>query len=373
MLDRERDFFIEHGYVHCEGVLTGGQLADIQRAFDEVWEAEKAPPCSQHQLLKYEHFVRLIEHPPILDRQRALFGNQIQLLQYDLLRQGARSDFPSRRWHRDFSFPGERTLAVNTILFLDDIREEQGPTRVVPGTHRGEALPPPDRIHEPLDGELPVFCQAGDAIFINAAIWHTGGRNTSDGLRRGVYLYYGYWWLKRYESERQLPWQAFEGASQTRLQLLGGEDARPRPPHVRPVAVTRSPSRPRSGGHEAGGEPAVDEQHRSRHEGGVVRGEERRARSHVGGGPDPSHGLELRQLALEPCGVRLGIDPVLGEAPGAAPRGRARGSGGGGPAAQPRAGRGARPRGERRGSPVAAARLSPRAAATPRSAAARPG
>ena len=64
-------------------------------------------------------------------------------------------------------------------------------------------------------------CDAGDAVFINSAIWHTGGRNTGDGLRRGIYLYYGYWWLKRYESNVSLPWQALEGADATRLQLLG--------------------------------------------------------------------------------------------------------------------------------------------------------
>ena len=46
--------------------------------------------------------MELIEHPPILDRHRAIFGNQVQLLQYDLLRQGPRnSAFPERSWHRD--------------------------------------------------------------------------------------------------------------------------------------------------------------------------------------------------------------------------------------------------------------------------------
>ena len=58
-------------------------------------------------------------------------------------------------------------------------------------------------------------------MFINSAIWHTGGRNRSDGLRRGIYLYYGYWWLKRYESHEALPWQALQGASEQRLPLLG--------------------------------------------------------------------------------------------------------------------------------------------------------
>src|SRR5438067_760260 len=83
------------------------------------------------------------------------------------------------------------------LLFLDTITPEVGPTRVVPGSHRSEALPPRDREHEPLPDEVAVCVEAGDAILINGALWHTGGCNRSDGLRRAVYLYYGYWWLRR--------------------------------------------------------------------------------------------------------------------------------------------------------------------------------
>ena len=66
-----------------------------------------------------------------------------------------------------------------------------------------------------------VMADAGDALFINSAIWHSGSRNQTDGLRRGIYLYYGYWWMKRYEMDQTLPWQALEGATESRLQLLG--------------------------------------------------------------------------------------------------------------------------------------------------------
>jgi ectoine hydroxylase-related dioxygenase (phytanoyl-CoA dioxygenase family) len=95
---------------------------------------------------------------------------------------------------------------------------------VVPSTHRGEALPPIEREHESLPGEVAVYASAGDAVFTNAAIWHTGGRNRGEGLRRTVYLDYGYWWLRRFDVEgekHRLPWQALEGASEGRLQLLG--------------------------------------------------------------------------------------------------------------------------------------------------------
>jgi ectoine hydroxylase-related dioxygenase (phytanoyl-CoA dioxygenase family) len=137
------------------------------------------------------------------------------------LRQGPYSSAKERSWHRDFTFPGDRPLAINTILYLDDMTEERGPTRIVPGTHIGEQYVPEGKAHEPLPGEVACYGNAGEACFINASIWHTGGRNNSDGMRRGIFLYYGYWWLKRYNEDMDLPWQALQNASEQRLQLLG--------------------------------------------------------------------------------------------------------------------------------------------------------
>ena len=214
-------FFLENGYLHARGVVTGAHLEQLRSEFDRVWKAE-GPKVNQHKLLKHRVFIDLIEHPPILERHRAIFGNQVQLLQYDLLWQGPRNDdFPVRYWHRDFVFPGDNPLSINTILYLDDMREEVGPTRVMPGTHRGWNHQPPAGGTEPLPGEVAVYADAGDAVFINSAIWHTGGRNRGDGQRRGIYLYYGYWWLKPYEADQQRPWQALENAGEQRLQLLG--------------------------------------------------------------------------------------------------------------------------------------------------------
>lgn len=222
MLSKEEaELFLEQGFLVAKGILNGDHLVRIQQAFDSVWEAEKAPPCTQHQLLKYPPFIELIEHPPILDRHKAIFGNQVQLLQYDLLRQGPGSNSAARAWHRDFSFPGDRPLSINTILYLDDMTEDRGPTRVVPGSHRRETGPPLDCREKPIEGEQVVYARAGDAVFINSAIWHTGGRNRTNGPRRAIYLYYGYWWLKRYQAEQELPRQALENASEQRLRLLG--------------------------------------------------------------------------------------------------------------------------------------------------------
>src|SRR5947209_4262287 len=98
---QERGFFLEHGYLHAGGMIAGDHLAHLQTEFDRVWETEEAP-VSMVKLLKHGSFLDLIEHPPILERHRAIFGRQVQLLQADLGRQGPHSRAPERSWHRDF-------------------------------------------------------------------------------------------------------------------------------------------------------------------------------------------------------------------------------------------------------------------------------
>src|SRR5436309_10944544 len=56
----ENDFFLEHGYLCVESVLTDEHLKQMQEAFEHVWEVEKAPPCNQHKLLKHRPFIELI-------------------------------------------------------------------------------------------------------------------------------------------------------------------------------------------------------------------------------------------------------------------------------------------------------------------------
>ena len=224
MTPEQKTHFLEQGWLHVPGVLTGDALAQAQAEFDRVWETE-SQPLTGTKLLRHPFFLALIENPMLLDVHRAFFGRGTQLLQYDLLRQGPRSGAAERSWHRDFTHPGDVPLSINTLVYFDDMTEEVGPTRVVPGTHRGSALPPPDKHHDPLPGEVAAYAKAGDAVFINSAIWHSGGSNRGDGLRRGAYLYYGFWWMRPFSdvepAKYAAPWQALRGASEQRLEMLG--------------------------------------------------------------------------------------------------------------------------------------------------------
>ena len=51
----EKNFFMEHGYLHVRGILNSEYLAFIQKEFDRVWELEK-PHVSSNQFLNRERF-----------------------------------------------------------------------------------------------------------------------------------------------------------------------------------------------------------------------------------------------------------------------------------------------------------------------------
>ena len=88
----ERAFFLENGYLHARGVLDGDLLAQAREEFERIWDAEGR--ANQLVLLKHPTFIGLIEHPPILDRQAAIFGRQTQLLPFV-----TQSDAPQSRIH----------------------------------------------------------------------------------------------------------------------------------------------------------------------------------------------------------------------------------------------------------------------------------
>jgi ectoine hydroxylase-related dioxygenase (phytanoyl-CoA dioxygenase family) len=225
--DSERANFDRDGYVVARNLLDTEYVAYITAECEAALEKEaqvgKLAHLNQRRLLKYEPFLELIEHPALIGRHKAFVGNQVQLLQADLVCQRAGHKGPERAWHRDFSFPGDNVLSVNTIIYLDPMTDDRGPTYVVPGSHRGRALPPEDESkHLPRSDEVPIHAEPGDALFFNSAIWHSGGIINTEGSRRGLYLYYGHWWMKRYrEGDLDLPWQSFTNASEQRQRLLG--------------------------------------------------------------------------------------------------------------------------------------------------------
>jgi len=100
---------------------------------------------------------------------------------------------PAQFLHRDeelWSFAHDFELMTNAMWTLDDFTEENGATRVIPGSH----LWPRDR--EPQPGEaVSIAAPKGSAILWLGSLLHAGGANRSQAIRRGVVMSYRLGWL----------------------------------------------------------------------------------------------------------------------------------------------------------------------------------
>ena len=100
---------------------------------------------------------------------------------------------------------------INSMIMLDGMTSENGPTRVVPGSHlwapinvpyvnigdwEPAPLSPEDQARVPEDlaapypGEVKLTAAAGSAIICNSSMWHSGTRKTGDAPRRMLHLTY---------------------------------------------------------------------------------------------------------------------------------------------------------------------------------------
>ncbi|OAQ59107.1 phytanoyl- dioxygenase protein [Pochonia chlamydosporia 170] len=81
--------------------------------------------------------------------------------------------------------PDAPEACVNFMIALTDFTQENGATRVIPGSHRWPDL----KNNGSPDDTVPAIMAPGDACFINGKVVHGGGANrTQDFKRRGIAL-----------------------------------------------------------------------------------------------------------------------------------------------------------------------------------------
>ena len=122
-----------------------------------------------------------------------IWGGTIQFA-YCMLKDVVPGERPREFHQDDVLYPLTRphpTLAVNTLLALDDFKEETGATLVVPESHTW--LEP---VSQNPDYEV-VEMSAGSLLLLDGALWHNSGTNTTqDQHRKALNSYYSSRWLR---------------------------------------------------------------------------------------------------------------------------------------------------------------------------------
>ncbi|HZQ85230.1 MAG TPA: phytanoyl-CoA dioxygenase family protein [Acidimicrobiales bacterium] len=144
----------------------------------------------------------LIMHPLALATVGAVLAHatnhQLHLTQLISIGPGE----PAQPLHRDqwafdfFTFPPGFEVQCNTIWALTDFAEDNGATRVVPGSNHFE-----DKLRFTHDDTVPAEMAKGSVLFYTGSVYHGGGANRSDRVRVGVNITYNLAWLRQEENQ----------------------------------------------------------------------------------------------------------------------------------------------------------------------------
>jgi ectoine hydroxylase-related dioxygenase (phytanoyl-CoA dioxygenase family) len=186
-----------HGYCIVADVLSPGQVAALRRRVVEQGRGEQAGGVAFHDskanqrlwmlVNKGRVFRDLVIHPFVLGMMPHLLDENFILssLTANIARPGGEPMY----LHSDQGYVGfwtPKPVVANILWMLDDFTDENGGTRLIPGSHL--------RPREPADTHertIAAVAKAGSAMVFDGRLIHgTGANRTADVQRHGILTYY---------------------------------------------------------------------------------------------------------------------------------------------------------------------------------------
>jgi ectoine hydroxylase-related dioxygenase (phytanoyl-CoA dioxygenase family) len=90
-------------------------------------------------------------------------------------------------------------LTCTVMWALTDFTEENGATRVIPGSHLRDTAP---QLPNEYDGAIACAMRRGSALVYNGSVWHGGGANRSGQRRIGLAVGYCVGWMRQQENQQ---------------------------------------------------------------------------------------------------------------------------------------------------------------------------
>jgi ectoine hydroxylase-related dioxygenase (phytanoyl-CoA dioxygenase family) len=128
---------------------------------------------------------------------------------------------PQQQLHLDSNLPGKNSypLIMVVILMLDDFNEENGTTRLVPGSHKRDYYADNGITYK---DEVLLKASAGSVLVFNGAMWHGGSSKTLTDSRWGIVLGFGRWFIKpSFDFSANTPKHIFKELTTEQKDLLG--------------------------------------------------------------------------------------------------------------------------------------------------------
>ena len=210
-LDRHLATIDEQGYCIVENAIEPELLREIRDTVARLEEELAVEPRGNRSegfatkrmynlLAKDDAFWQLPIHPNVLpfperllDPECILSGTTCMNIGPGEVHQGLHSDDGLVSVKRP-----RIPFMVTTIWAFTDFTDDNGATRIVPGSHRFDHEPRKGEDVEHIAAEMP----AGSVLIVNGGTWHCGGANTTaDDWRLGISVQYAQGYLRQQQNQ----------------------------------------------------------------------------------------------------------------------------------------------------------------------------
>jgi ectoine hydroxylase-related dioxygenase (phytanoyl-CoA dioxygenase family) len=204
MTEQQQRQLDDEGYIVLESCMGSDLLNALRARILTLFEEEGDRAGSEFRTEEHAHrlanlvdkgevFQRAIVLPQMLDLVRQVLGADCKLSSLN-----ARSADPNtdvgQPLHVDMgAVPDEKGYWVcNTVWMLDDFTLENGPTRMIPGSHKWGTRPQDvlDDVLAPHPQEMLLTGKAGSIAVMNAHMWHGGTANRTALPRLAMHAFY---------------------------------------------------------------------------------------------------------------------------------------------------------------------------------------
>jgi len=239
MTEMERFIFECFGYLIIPDVLSAAECDEALEAAKRLHGNKPAEKFRQvGKGFETEPAIeRLMDHPAVLPKVRALYGDRFVLQAAWCTVMPANSTHTS--WHQDGSgafdfkqlgYPVPLLQLRASFNLTDQSEEGMGNMAMIPGSHRSPAPLPKEVRREAYACPIQhiIRAQRGSVLLFHNGVWHCPMPSQLDYDRYNMHFIYSPPWLRR--SDREVTDPAFLARTTPRRRALVGDYERPDAP-----------------------------------------------------------------------------------------------------------------------------------------------
>ncbi len=187
------------GYAIIASGYTESDLQGISREFNicrehyvETYTTPKLRSLNEINTIRSplthggEEFLRLALNKKLLSILTKLIQGKFILNQQNGLINLPQEPYNQAAWHRDLPyqhFVSSKPIAINALFCIDDFTIDNGATFVIPASHKFEDFPSQNYIQK---NAIQIEAKAGSFILLDSMVFHAGGYNQTQSVRRAV-------------------------------------------------------------------------------------------------------------------------------------------------------------------------------------------